>query len=522
MASIAQPVRIGPFTGGLNLYSDPSTIGDTECADINNFDIDLDGTLVSRPPVMRLTGPSTQGLLILGYFTWTNGVVYIIASTTSGATNTYQYNTNTNVWTSITATISATAMVQYNNKVYLVSPFASANPGGSWDPTGGFVAVATMPHGVTAAMYKERMWIGSGTGHTTPSRLFFCTPLGIAGTGPGGTWNVADFIDVNNGDGQNIITILNFNGAIIVFKQNSTYMFAYDSQPTKGAVQALSTIGISDRDCVVVFEGVMYVMFSGYVYAVTNWNWEQLNVKVPFSYVNTRLGLTSGDYSLSIVSNRLICRYFDTFYVYGFKTKAWTKWTFTSDLGVFPHKFFKYPLADPTTGIAKFYASSALNVVVNTKSLQTFRDTYTVTESESMNVSVRSKTYNFNVPYSYKRLFWWGVDLLSNSPINAVLIPVSYGQPVTWDQMSTYTWDQVAMNTWNNPLNIPLDVTDSADIQNVSGVRMFVKFLKSIRFRQVAFNLSSTVDGTTSTGPLRLFSITAFVANKELSNKKIN
>jgi hypothetical protein len=519
MASSAQPVRIGPFTGGLNLYSDPSTIGDTECADINNFDIDLDGTLVSRPPLMPLSGPGTNGLRIIGYFTWTDGVVYILASS---STTTYQYNTSTLVWTTITSTFPATSMVQYNNTAYLVSPFASANPGGSWNPTALFVAVSTMPHGVTAVMYKERMWIGSGTGHTSPSRLFFCTPLGGAGTGPGGTWNVADFIDINNGDGQNIIEIISFNGAIIVFKQNSTYMFAYDSQPTKGAVQTLSTIGIVDRDCVVVYEGVMYVMYSGYIYAVTNWNWEQVNIKVPFQYVNTRSGLTRNDYSLSIVGNRLICRYFDTYYIYGLKTKVWSKWTFTSDLDMFPHKFFKYPTADPVTGIAKFYSSSALLIVVTAKGFQTFRDTYTSTESESMNVSVRSKTYNFNVPYSYKRLFWWGVDLLTNSPITARVIPVSYGTPVTWGQLPTLTWNSISTHMWSAPIDNILDVSDSADIRNTSGIRMFVKFLKALRFRQLAFDLSSTVDGTTNTGPLRLFSITAFVANKELSNKKIN
>lgn len=519
MASIAEPVRIGPFTGGLNLYSDPSTIGDTECVDINNFDIDLDGTLVSRPPLMPLAGPGTNGLRIIGYFTWTDGVVYILASS---STTTYVFNTTTLVWATVSSTFPATSMVQYANKAYLVSPFVSANPGGSWDPTGGFVAVASMPHGVSAVMYKERMWIGSGSGHTSPSRLFFSTPLGLAGTGPGGTWSVADFIDVNNGDGQNIIEILSYNGAIVVFKQNTTYMFAYDSQPTKGAVQALSVIGISDRDCVVVFEGILYVMFSGDIYSVTNWNWEQLNVKVPFRYVNTRTGLTRDDFSLSIVGNRLVCRYFDTYYIYGLKTKAWSKWTFTSDLEVFPHKFFKYPTADPVTGIDKYYASSALLTVVTAKGLQTFRDTYTTADSESMTCSVRSKTYNFNVPYSYKRLFWWGIDLLANSPISAKLIPVSYGTPVTWGDLSTLTWGSLADNMWSAPIDVVLDVSDSADIKNTSGTRMFVKFLKSIRFRQLSFDISSTVDGTTLTGPLRLFSVTAFVANKQLSNKKIN
>lgn len=518
MGSIAQPVKIGPFTGGLNIYSDPSAIGDTECADINNFDIDLDGTLVSRPPVTMIAGTATaNGWTILGYFTWTNGVVYIIFSLKQ-ASGTYFYNTSTLAFTLITATISATSMVQYANKVFLVSPPTSGNPGGSWDPTAGFATIATMPHGVTACLYKERMYIGSGIEHTTPSRLFFSLA-----SNPAGAWAGTDFLDVNNGDGQDIIKIVSYNGAIVVFKINSIYMFAYDSAPTKGAVQILSsTIGLTSTESVEVFEGILYMMYNNFVYMVTNWNWEQINVKVPFVYVNTHLGTSSTDYSVSVIGNRLVCKYFDIYYVYGLKTKAWTKWTFTADAQLFPAKFWKYPIADPATGIARYFSTCALFTVSAANVMQVLRDTYDNVSSESMLCSVRSKTYNFNVPYSYKRLFWWGSDLLSNSLIDAKIIPVTYGVPVTWDQLSAYTWDELASNAWNQPLDVILDVTDSADIHNTSGVRMFVKWLKSIRFRQLSFDVSSTVDGTTTTGPFRLFSITAFVANKQLSNKKIN
>lgn len=515
MTSRAEPVKIGPFTGGLNTYSDPSTISDIECADINNFDIDLDGTLVSRPPVTMIMGPGTvDGFRILGYFVWTDNVVYILAAT---ANNTYIYNTNTLAWTYMAGT-SYSAMVQYANKAWLVSPPSSVNPGISWDPVAGVVVIASMPHGVTATIYKERMYIGSGAGHATPARLFFSLPAN-----PGGTWSVSDFIDINNGDGQDIVEILNYNGAIVVFKETSTYMFAYESSPAKGATQILSSnIGVADRNCIAVFEGSMYVMYSGEVYLVSNWNWEQINVKVPFKYVNTHLGATRIDYYICVVGNRLICKYFDTYYVYGLKTKVWTKWTFSSDAQLFPGKFWKFPKVDNTTGIDTYYAGSALSVVTPSKSLQMIKDIYDNSSSESMDISVRSKTYNFNVPYSYKRLFWWGIDLLCNSELHTKLIPVSYGMPITWDQLSIYTWDQISSHAWDAPLDVSLDVSDSADIHNTSGIRMFVKLKKSIRFRQVAFHVNSSVDGTTATGPFRLFSITAFVANKQILVKKVS
>jgi len=51
---------------------------------------------------------------------------------------------------------------------------------------------------------------------------------------------------------------------------------------------------------------------------------------------------------------------------------------------------------------------------------------------------------------------------------------------------------------------------------------MFQRLNKGLRFRQISFKLSTTVDGTTTTGPLRVFSLTAVTSSKALVSKKIN
>ena len=131
-----------------------------------------------------------------------------------------------------------------------------------------------------------------------------------------------------------------------------------------------------------------------------------------------------------------------------------------------------------------------------------------------------TKTYDFEVPYTFKRLFHWGVDLFSKSVVEFSVIPTAYNVPIKWSELKTLKWSQ--LKTWAKPLDVSLNVTDSISGANPSNTRIYVKLLKSLRFRQLAFRLSSTVTGSNTTGPLRVFSITAFVSNKELVSKKVS
>lgn len=514
MASKAQPVRVGPFSGGINTYSDPSAVADEDAVDIVNFDVDLDGSLISRPPFVATPSAGTRkGIRVLGVFIDTAGTPFVVF--TSTALGACYYNVITETFGTINSTLFPTAMVQYMNKAWLVAPPGTAQDGGWWDGAV-FTAVPAQPKGTSATVYKERIFIGTGALDTTnPSRLFFSGPANPT------SWTGTDFLDINNGDGQDIVKVYSFSGSVVVFKTNSTYVYAYESSPTKGQTQSISaTIGLDGPDCMAEAENVLYTLSGGEAYSISNWNWEQINVKSPFQFSNSHAGNTRGDYSVSAIGNRIMFRYYDTYYIFGTKTRAWTKWlsSLTPDL------FIKSPYKPAGTTVETYVAGNYLSAAAPAGNdvLFTFQEAYTPTRSENFTCTLRTKIYSMNVPYSFKRLMWWGVDLLSKSPIDVQVSPITYGRPVRWSELAGMTWADMATRTWGAPLDISLDVSDESDINNPTGVRMFVKFIKSLRFRQIQYVLSSPVDGSTVTGPLRIYSITAFIVNKETVSKKIS
>lgn len=506
------PVSIGPFVGGLNRYSDPSAIGDTEVADIQNFDIDLDGSLVTRPPITQFSAGvgGFNNLFILGYFKFTDGKNYLLASNSNAA-----YYFVDGAWHLLHVNgANVTAFVQYKNKAFFATPPGSAISGFNWDPTAGKTDIATMPHGSCAVIYKERMFIGAGqTAVTSTSRIYF-SPAGA----PESAWNVSDFFDAKSGDGQDIIDMTVFSDQIVIFKSSSTYIFAYDSSPTKGAVRVVNpVIGVSYQHNFIAYENSLYVYDDGNVYQVTNWNWDKINIKVPFKYANTHVGSNVIPVTISQLGDRLLVRYYDMYYVFGLKTKAWSTWkcAFLVD------QFFKNPTFDTTLGINVYFASS---VVSTDQSLYAFKDGYTLTDTESMDFFVLTKTYDFNVPYTFKRLFFWGADVLSKVNINALVTPVTYNTQVTWAQLAALglKWQDLVGHSWQQPLDVSINVSDSVTIVNVTGVRMFLKWLKALRFREINYTISGTTTGVATDSPVRIFKLTAWVTNKELVSKKLN
>jgi hypothetical protein len=85
MADGTQILRLGPFSGGLNIGSDPVLIGDNELIDCLNLELDIDGSLVSRPAIqVAFQGATNQRLLIFGSVVF-SGTLYLFA-TRAGST----------------------------------------------------------------------------------------------------------------------------------------------------------------------------------------------------------------------------------------------------------------------------------------------------------------------------------------------------------------------------------------------------------------------------------------------------
>jgi hypothetical protein len=178
MPADRKPLIIGPFAGGLNLFDDPTSIQDTECVEALNFEPGMDGSLMSRPPFQDLANPLPLGTsgnaTPLGVFYAENGVFYLLA--TDGLSSTYYYLGGT--WTLITSTFAASGFTQFNGKAWLVAPIGEVDPGGYWDPTGGFVADADMPRGDTIISYNFRLWVARGKNATQGTRIHYSKVLG--------------------------------------------------------------------------------------------------------------------------------------------------------------------------------------------------------------------------------------------------------------------------------------------------------------------------------------------------------
>lgn len=344
-----QPLRLGPFIGGLNTASDPTAIADAELATCENFELDIDGSLFSRPPIRELAGQSawTERIICLceGIF---SGTYYVIGSNVNGV---YQYTGGT--WTLITSTFQASAAVQYADKIYLVPKPGSANPGGKWDPVGGFTAVAAIPQGQAAVIHKERLFIAPGSAATTnPSRLKF------SDAGNFDSWPASNFADISQGDGTKLIDLTTYQDNLMLFKNQSSFVFSYDVRPADAVVREISsTIGVEKQFCVANYENQIYILHRGWVYEIINYDFHRINTKVPFVRDTTAPStFADEDQFLGIVQDRLVCRFLKKVYVYGLRTQTWSELVSTKDVLQF---FGPIVCIHPPAG-NEYYAGSSI------------------------------------------------------------------------------------------------------------------------------------------------------------------
>jgi hypothetical protein len=505
-----QPVILGPFASGLNIQSDPSALEDTELVDCVNFEVDLDGSLISRPPVVQHSSSSPNGrMLILGFAMFMGGTC-LIGSCPGGL-----YYFQGSSWTLITSTIRATSMVQFQSKVFIPANPGEGNPGGWWsmDAQGAvapktWTPISTMPRGEGITAYKGRLFIVPGL-HATSNR----SRIYWSGVNPGDStldptiWDtVNDYVDVNPGDGQAGVDILVFNDSLFILKQDSSYVFGFDTSPKQGVIRKVSgTIGAARDHCVVLYENNMYIFHDGWVYEQINYDFNRLNTKVPFFYDPSSPGSFSEEVFCTKFGDRLIVRYYNRIYAFGFRTRTWTRWESNFYFG----PLTEYPPALVRAINSPYYAGSCING--NTNILQA-NNGYDNVMKEEMSCSILTKNYDLESSNRFKRLFYWGADVLSIDSIEGTVTPVVHAWRIPWSTLKTYTWGE--LQTWGYPLYTPVTTTALVPIGAQSS-RVFVKFLRSIRFRQLHFTLKMTTDGSTARGPARIFSLTAFVRLKE-------
>lgn len=519
-------MRLGPFIGGINLFSDPSSIADTEMTSCINFEVGLDGALVSRPPVQlfQSTAPSATSNMKVLLLAVLGGTTYLIGSNGQGV-----YRSTGGAWTLLSAAVTSDCAIQYNNKVWFFPKAGAANGGATWDGTT-FTTLTTLPGASSAMVYKERAWIVPGISATTnTARLQYSL------TADPNSWNTGDatFIDIQPGDGKKLVDLVTYNDNILLFKEDSTYVLSFDSVPSSSSLKKVNNIiGVSGPNCVVPFENSVFVFHRNSVYEIVNYHWTKLNLKVPPVYDNSvpgGVGTYSLSYFLTLFGDRLIFRYYRKIYSFGVRTRTWTEFQISTTNN--EHWFgplVRWPSSSGTIfNLDVYYGGSCLSGDVRTFKMQNGYDN-SATESTVITCSMQTKNFDsaygrryriFSFGQRFKKMHWWGAVVYTSNAVTGTATPIVTNFSVTWSQAKQYTWAQ--LNTWGQPILSVPGVTTTWP-QPGSLAQHFVKFAKSLRYRQINFQITMSTVGNLSDGPAKLFGIVNVMEIKQVVSEGSN
>jgi hypothetical protein len=555
-------LKIGPYAGGINQYSDISAIADDEMVDCTNFDIDLDGSLKSRPPWRLLTSAFTttavgsvppqsfQLILMTGTY---DAIRFIIVQTNhTGVDGVYIYLLDGGGAGTLTLIAAGdySAAVRYNDDIFIVPSLAAGLSLGTGQRyhlvTAVTTAVANMPRGYSATVYKDRMWISGRRTSPTPSRLFFSTLADFT------LWPGANFFDINPGDGDATQDMVVYQDNLMVFKDGATYVLSYDSNVAQAVLQVVNNdVGVFGPRCVAVYENSVFLLKYNQVYEMVNYDFTRVSVKLPFEYDNTTPGTVADQawkYStwLRVCGDRLVVRFYNRLYVYHLRLRAWTRWTSQdiniSGLGPIMELDRTNTQIDLKLGHNAFVATSSLLKGIDSAGngvlgawqrhfkIFIMDDYYEGSFTENGDItppvtpldiqcSLTTKTYDIGLSHRFKRLMHWGVDTITGRTITGTIYPFSIAYSVTWTQLHAYQWSE--LNTWAYPLFV---IPSTSQTQPVGAglARRYIRFPKSLRFRLVQFKVDMLTLGNTSDGPARVYSITAFVSGKQLTPLGVN
>lgn len=539
-------VALQRFTGGLNNYWDQSSIDDNELASIINLEFTTSGAMISRPPVYAESNGATtiespvpnEPFDIIGTYTRQDGERFLVVTSN---VITWLYNITTKTYTQIWAN-KASDCTQFQNKVVLCSSTVS---GGYWE-AGTFTSTNMPPLG-GIELFQSRFFGYGVRGTTTANTLYWSD---ITTFGPSGevtsVWDWTDptgnfyYVDIGSGDGQWITAMEQGYNDIVIFRNKSTYRYSFGETPEGGTMQVMQQdVGAENKRCVVKFENAHFVFSGGILYRYQNWLYYPLNArKVKFG---TDTNFTKRlQHAISVVGRRILVWHNGTMYAYNLDTETWSEWQ--SDTRV--AYFVTVPRKDEA-GVEELYygVSGDAAKIGNKYSLLRIEDEpVSAAGSEAMQCFIRTKIYDFDSPVEWKRLYYWAADVASARPIKAVVFPVALVEtPVqaTWDEISKdfeaetgfYTWDQISKDDLSDVTYGTWDsiVTPSGGISTVvssfpqtAPQRVEAKLNNSLRFRRIYFELYLDCDGTASTAPVQIYSLTPMVGAKASVAKGAN
>jgi hypothetical protein len=521
-----QVLRLGPFNGGLNIGSDPVLIADNELKDCLNLELDIDGSLISRPAIqVTFEGATNQRLLIFGSVVF-SGTLYLFA-TRDG--HTFVSSNAGSSWTELAPTglRECKTMEVYNNTVWLPATPLSVNGGMSWTPGGGAVNQAAMPRATKCVVHKNRLYLCPGvTAVTNESRLTFSQAADFT------TWPGTNFIEVQPGDGDHLVNVVVYQDNLLLFKEESSHVLAYDLDPADAILREINpVVGSTDSFGVVQYENTVYSMHRNKVYEIINFNFSAINVKVPPVFDNTLPANTTARYEgqhLSLLGERLIVRYYNRTYSFQLRTRTWSEWSKTDVTSTIEWHMFG-PLVrtrDLTgSGLDNYYTGYSFDVSSGGYKVIKLVDGRTGGASEGVAgvhkfyCILTTKDYDISDPIRFKRLFWWGIDCITGQQIMGSFTPITLISALTWDALTTQTWADLGL--WGAPTTGSIAYFETVTGDNISNTNKLIKIGKSARVRKVNFSVRLETNGSPAQ-PTKVFQLVAVIGIKQLVSAKVS
>lgn len=455
-----QPVKIGPFVGGLNNVSLAGESKDTEVVELINFELSLDTSLISRPPIEVINGTASNLANqwdVLGIFRVTSLLWYVVVNVPVSATDydirAYPLGDFSGVPVAIKTTTSlankVVAYVQYNDWAYFNVAEGATDTGFRWK-IGTLTAIAAMPRGKVLVSWEDRLWItGSGLA-TTGNFVWFST---VDATGPKPEiWNTAvDFFNADPGSGGLNTALLPLTNTLLIFKEDATYRFSFPSSPKAGDLSSMSRqIGAATANSVVAFESYAFIYDQGRVYELINTRFTQINMNVDFrnSAPGSVDAVTSG-VDISVINRRLLVRYFSTLYSYSIDTRTWSQWQSISGT---PGKFHELPSDSASANPSTYVAASrgvTQSVLDNEIIDPSFADLGISTKRTILPNTLGTCTFNAGIMTLAKTGAGFPEVCLSESGVVS-----DYGIPVSPSQKWLFTGTVSSTNAAANKLQI--------------------------------------------------------------------
>lgn len=528
------PVTIGPWTGGLhNSAGTGGGIKDEELFDVVNLEIDTDDSWVNRPPIqvgvtVSVSDPSQ--FKILGTYTPDNGNIYLVCQFNATVR---LMNAATGVFTAAVANVTAGAIAQYENLLYVIPAPGSTSSGGYFSATAltttAFTTVIGVPQGGAAAVYKERLFVGAGLGAlTNTSRVYY------SAVADGNSWPGINNFDVAPGSGEGKLTAMLVIGSdLILFKEHATYKYGYASDPAKAEVVLLDAfVGVPTPACMTPYKNNMaYVLHDNSVYEFYNSSYTRISEGILMDQTTDSDLAVGAEYGITVFKERLFVRYYSRLYVLGLVLQKWTQWQTT-------HKFSQLwgiPGSSPLGTEIAFGAS--VSVALPGRVFFIRDDRINNLDTESFNWSITTKLHDFyspsmyqyvqtfmGGPTKYKRMFMGGLQIATSSDTTLQTLVPNQGASPTWDYWkANFTWDQLKANAveWTN--NGTAKTTETVGPSKGTYERKLIKCFRKMRFRQIQFKFfGPVVKNNVANDAVRVYDLTVYLLTAEVVEKSVS